>query len=77
MTNVNTIDINRINRRSLSMSKNISKINRALRNSRASVELEGLEVSQTNDEICRNLLSGEISNSEANRLILMSHGILI
>jgi hypothetical protein len=57
------------------MTHNIIKINRVLRNSRASVELEGLEVTQDNDYICRNLLNGEISNSEANRLILRSHGI--
>ena len=56
------------------MTKN-NKINNVLRNSRASVELEGLEVTQKNDHICRNLLNGEISNSEANRLILRSHGI--
>jgi len=57
------------------MTPNINKINRVLRNSRASVELEGLEVTQKNDCICRNLLTGEISNCEANRLILRSHGI--
>lgn len=59
------------------MTENVSLINKALQNSRASVELEGLEVSEANDEICKNLLSGEISNKEANRLILKSHGILL
>jgi hypothetical protein len=53
------------------------KINEALRSSKANVELEGLEVSNMNDEICKKLLTGKISDSEANRLILLSHGILI
>lgn len=53
------------------------KISKALKNSRASVELEGLTVSKGNDEICRSLLNGEISNEEANRRILKSYGIFI
>lgn len=56
------------------MSKTL-KISKALRNSRASVELEGLNVSEKNDEICELLLSGKITNEEANYLILKSHGI--
>ena len=43
--------------------------------SRASVEDEDLIVSQANDDIVRSLLKGDISNEEANRLILKYHGI--
>ena len=46
-----------------------------LASSRASVEDEDLIVSQANDDIVRSLLKGEISNEEANRLILKYHGI--
>lgn len=56
--------------------KNINRIDRALRNSRASVEFEGLEVSKENDEICRRLLNGEITKEESNILILKLYGIL-
>jgi len=46
-----------------------------LASSRASVEDEDLIVSQANDDIVRSLLKGDISNEEANRLILKYHGI--
>jgi len=52
------------------MNNNEDIIDRALRNSRASVEFEGLEVSEINDEICRSLINGEISKDESTRLIL-------
>lgn len=51
------------------------QINRALQNSKINVELEGLCVSCDNDKICEKLVKGEISNKEATRLILLSHGI--
>lgn len=54
-----------------------SKINQALESSKSTVELDGLKVSKENYEICRMLLNGEISNEEANHLILAYYGIPI
>jgi hypothetical protein len=69
-------EVEQITRGQVTMTES-DKINEALRSSKANVELEGLEVSNMNDEICKKLLTGKISDSEANRLILLSHGILI
>ena len=52
-----------------------NNIETILASSRASVEDEDLIVSQDNDNIVRSLLKGEISNEEANRLVLKYHGI--
>lgn len=71
---VGSIDINKMFWRNFLMARTL-KIHRALSNSKASVELEGLNVSSENDRICEQLLTGMISNDEANRLILKSHGI--
>lgn len=51
------------------------EIEKDLKNSRASVEVEGLTPSKENDDICRKLLKGEISSFEANEMILKFHDI--
>ena len=50
-----------------------SKINQSLLNSRASVEFEHLSVSKESDDICKRFLNNEITNEEANRLIVELH----
>lgn len=56
------------------MKKQVSdeRIKQILKNTRASMEVEGLIPSKENDTICERYLKGEITETEAKRLLLES-----
>lgn len=56
------------------MKKQVSdeRIKQILKNTRASMEVEGLIPSKENDAICERYLKGEITETEAKRLLLES-----
>ena len=56
---------------------NNKQIENALRNARANVEAEGVDVSPESTNICRRLLIGDISDDEAKALIMDLYGLKI